>query len=312
MPSTNGASRELSVGIVGAGFGGVGIGIRLRQAGFENFRSSSAATRVGGVWRANTYPGAACDVPVPPLLVLVRPGHDWTRRYAPQAEILAYLKATADRFAVTPHMRFGTEVDRGDVRLAGGELDARDRRRRAPLVRRARHRLRPADAPVDPGAPRARRVRRPELSLGRMGPRRRSSRPQRRGGRHRRERDPVRPGDRAGRRADDDLPALGAVDPRQGRPHLRRLGAAAVRARSRLRVAAAARGQLRRLRAARARAHRPHAAAATRSRHGQPRAREGARGRSGAARQGDARLRDRLQARPAHRRLVPDAAPRRR
>src|SRR4051794_36631193 len=60
---SNGASRELSVGVVGAGFGGVGIGIRLRDAGIEDFTIFERGETVGGVWRANTYPGAACDVP---------------------------------------------------------------------------------------------------------------------------------------------------------------------------------------------------------------------------------------------------------
>jgi cation diffusion facilitator CzcD-associated flavoprotein CzcO len=110
MPSQNGASRELSVGIVGAGFGGVGIGIRLRQAGFESFEIFERGDSVGGVWRANTYPGAACDVPSHLYSYSFAPGHEWSRRYAPQAEILAYLKSTADRYAVTPHIRFGAEV----------------------------------------------------------------------------------------------------------------------------------------------------------------------------------------------------------
>lgn len=110
MASTNGASRELSIGIVGAGFGGVGVGIRLRQAGFENFTIFERGDTVGGVWRANTYPGAACDVPSHLYSFSFAPGHQWTRRYAPQAEILTYLQDTADRFGVTPHVRFETEV----------------------------------------------------------------------------------------------------------------------------------------------------------------------------------------------------------
>jgi cation diffusion facilitator CzcD-associated flavoprotein CzcO len=110
LPSKNGATRELSVGIVGAGFGGVGIGIRLRQAGFESFEIFERGDTVGGVWRANTYPGAACDVPSHLYSFSFAPGHEWSRRYAPQAEILTYLKKTADRFGVTPHVRFGTEV----------------------------------------------------------------------------------------------------------------------------------------------------------------------------------------------------------
>ena len=92
MGSANGAKRDLSVGIVGAGFGGVGIAIKLREAGFDRFEIFERGDSVGGVWRANTYPGAACDVPSHLYSYSFAPGHHWSRRYAPQAEILAYLE----------------------------------------------------------------------------------------------------------------------------------------------------------------------------------------------------------------------------
>jgi cation diffusion facilitator CzcD-associated flavoprotein CzcO len=110
MASTNGAKRNLSVGVVGAGFGGVGIGIRLRQAGIEDFTIFERGESVGGVWRANTYPGAACDVPSHLYSFSFAPGHHWSRRYAPQPEILRYLDETARDFGITPHLRLGTEV----------------------------------------------------------------------------------------------------------------------------------------------------------------------------------------------------------
>ncbi len=110
MASSNGATRELSVGVVGAGFGGVGIGIKLREAGIEDFTIFERGESVGGVWRANTYPGAACDVPSHLYSYSFAPGHHWSRRYAPQSEILQYLEWTARDFGITPHLRFGTEV----------------------------------------------------------------------------------------------------------------------------------------------------------------------------------------------------------
>jgi cation diffusion facilitator CzcD-associated flavoprotein CzcO len=110
MASNNGAQRELSVGVVGAGFGGVGIGIKLREAGIENFTIFERGESVGGVWRANTYPGAACDVPSHLYSFSFAPGHHWSRRYAPQPEILRYLDETARDFGITPHIRLGTEV----------------------------------------------------------------------------------------------------------------------------------------------------------------------------------------------------------
>ena len=100
MSSGNGDSRPLSVGIVGGGFGGVGIGIRLQQAGIDEFTIFERGETVGGVWRANTYPGAACDVPSHLYSFSFAPGHRWSRRYAPQAEILAYLEDCVDRFGL--------------------------------------------------------------------------------------------------------------------------------------------------------------------------------------------------------------------
>ena len=87
--SANGSNRQIRVGIVGAGFGGVGMGIRLRQEGIEDFTIFERGETVGGVWRANTYPGAACDVPSHLYSFSFAPGHNWSRRYAPQPEILA-------------------------------------------------------------------------------------------------------------------------------------------------------------------------------------------------------------------------------
>jgi cation diffusion facilitator CzcD-associated flavoprotein CzcO len=120
MASSNGAGRELSVGVVGAGFGGVGIGIKLREAGIENFTIFERGESVGGVWRANTYPGAACDVPSHLYSYSFAPGHHWSRRYAPQAEILVYLEQTARDFGITPHLRFGTEVTKATFDAEAG------------------------------------------------------------------------------------------------------------------------------------------------------------------------------------------------
>ena len=110
--SANGSSRPVSVGIVGAGFGGVGMGIRLRQTGNSDFTIFERGQSVGGVWRANTYPGAACDVPSHLYSYSFARGRDWSRRYAPQAEILAYLEEVTDRFGVRSHLRLGREATR--------------------------------------------------------------------------------------------------------------------------------------------------------------------------------------------------------
>src|SRR5882672_1162659 len=94
--SSNGGRRPLSVGVVGAGFGGVGMGIRLKQARVDDFTIFERGDSVGGVWRANTYPGATCDVPSHLYSFSFAPGHEWSRRYAPQAEIKRYLEGCVE------------------------------------------------------------------------------------------------------------------------------------------------------------------------------------------------------------------------
>jgi cation diffusion facilitator CzcD-associated flavoprotein CzcO len=103
-------ARTPAVTIVGAGFGGIGMAVRLAQAGIHDVTIIERADRVGGVWAANTYPGAACDIPASLYSFSFAPKPDWTRRYPPQEEIRAYLHETAERFGVLPRIRFGTEV----------------------------------------------------------------------------------------------------------------------------------------------------------------------------------------------------------
>ena len=114
------------VAIVGAGFGGLGMAIRLRRSG-RRFVVLEKADRVGGTWRENTYPGAGCDVPSHLYSFSFHPGR-WARRYAGQAEILRYLEELAEAHGLGPHLRFGAEVrsaefdeDTGAWRLVTGD-----------------------------------------------------------------------------------------------------------------------------------------------------------------------------------------------
>ena len=93
MSSSNGNSRRLTV----AGFGGIGLGIRLTQTDLADFTIFEPGETVGGVWRANTYPGAACDVPSHLYSFSFSPGHNWSRRYAPQPEILRYNRPASSK-----------------------------------------------------------------------------------------------------------------------------------------------------------------------------------------------------------------------
>lgn len=109
MSSSNGPRRSRSIAIVGGGFGGVGAAVMLRRAGYEDVTVFEKGERIGGVWNQNTYPGAACDVPSHLYEFSFAPNR-WSRRYAPQAEIRAYVEGVARRFGVLDRVRTGTEV----------------------------------------------------------------------------------------------------------------------------------------------------------------------------------------------------------
>jgi cation diffusion facilitator CzcD-associated flavoprotein CzcO len=101
--------------IVGSGFSGLAMGIRLKQAGIHDFVILERANDVGGTWRDNTYPGAACDVQSHLYSFSFEPNPRWSRMFAPQAEILAYLRSCADKYGLYPHIRFGATVTRAEL-----------------------------------------------------------------------------------------------------------------------------------------------------------------------------------------------------
>ncbi len=96
--------------IIGAGPGGLGLAIKLAQAGERDFVLLEAGDGVGGTWRVNTYPGAACDVPSHLYSYSFALKPDWSKTYAGQAEILEYFEDCADRFAIRPHVRTGVRI----------------------------------------------------------------------------------------------------------------------------------------------------------------------------------------------------------
>ncbi|MBL0216206.1 MAG: NAD(P)/FAD-dependent oxidoreductase [Myxococcales bacterium] len=101
---------ELEVVIVGAGFSGLCAGAKLKEAGIEDFVILEKAHGVGGTWRDNTYPGAACDIPSHLYSYSFEPNPRWSRAYGGQPEILAYLEHCATKFGLRPHLRFGAQV----------------------------------------------------------------------------------------------------------------------------------------------------------------------------------------------------------
>ncbi len=100
--------------VIGAGFGGVAVAHLLRQAGFHDLTVVDKAPGVGGVWRDNTYPGCACDIPAPLYSYSFALNPDWSRRFPPQPEILGYLRRCVRDFGLEPHLRLGTEVTAAD------------------------------------------------------------------------------------------------------------------------------------------------------------------------------------------------------
>src|SRR5207249_7536933 len=100
----------LSAVIVGAGFSGLAAGVYLQRAGITDFVILEKADRVGGTWRENTYPGAACDVPSHLYSYSFEPNPQWSRAYSQQPEILAYLEHCADKYGLRKYLRFGQRV----------------------------------------------------------------------------------------------------------------------------------------------------------------------------------------------------------
>ena len=96
--------------IIGAGCGGIGLGIRLRAAGLTDFVILEKSGSVGGVWRANSYPGAACDVPPHLYSFSFAPKADWPEKYARQRDILDYLVDCTRRHGLEPHIRLDSDV----------------------------------------------------------------------------------------------------------------------------------------------------------------------------------------------------------
>jgi cation diffusion facilitator CzcD-associated flavoprotein CzcO len=117
--------------IIGTGFAGLGMAIRLKQAGVHRFTVLEQDDGVGGTWRANQYPGAACDIPSHLYSFSFEPNPRWTRSYGEQSEILAYLEGCATKYGVLPHCRFNVQVTRAtfDERASVWEVEAKDGRR---------------------------------------------------------------------------------------------------------------------------------------------------------------------------------------
>lgn len=101
---------HVEVAILGAGFAGLCMAIKLQAAGRHDFVVFEKAARLGGTWRDNTYPGCACDVPAHLYSYSFAQNPRWSRTYAPQPEILAYLESVATRHGLHRRIAFETPI----------------------------------------------------------------------------------------------------------------------------------------------------------------------------------------------------------
>ena len=98
------------IAIIGAGHAGICMGMKLKDAGIDDFMILEQAATLGGTWRDNTYPGASCDAPSFLYSFSFAQKTDWSRRFAWQPELLAYTAECAINAGLMPHFRFRTEV----------------------------------------------------------------------------------------------------------------------------------------------------------------------------------------------------------
>ncbi len=103
--------RHVHVLVVGAGFGGLATAVKLQEAGEEGFLVVERGDDVGGTWRDNTYPGAACDVPSPLYSYSFARNPGWTRSFSPQPEIQRYVRGVAEQSGTLDRFAFHTELE---------------------------------------------------------------------------------------------------------------------------------------------------------------------------------------------------------
>lgn len=120
MTTNSPAAAPLRVLIIGAGFAGVGLAIQLQKRGIDDFLVLEKAASVGGTWRDNHYPGAACDVPSHLYSYSFEPKTDWSRKFAPQAEIVAYIQHCVDKHQLAGKIRCNTEVASAEFEQTSG------------------------------------------------------------------------------------------------------------------------------------------------------------------------------------------------
>lgn len=103
-------SHNTKIAIIGTGFSGLGMGIKLKEAGYHDFVILEQSDDIGGTWHENHYPGCACDVQSALYSFSFEQNPNWSRRFAQQPEIQAYLKHCAEKYGLMQHICFNTHV----------------------------------------------------------------------------------------------------------------------------------------------------------------------------------------------------------
>jgi len=104
------AELDFEVVVIGAGIGGIGAGIKLKEAGIDSFVILEKASDLGGTWRDNTYPGVAVDITSFTYSFSFERNPNWSRVFAPGAELQAYANHCTDKYGLRPHMRFNVTI----------------------------------------------------------------------------------------------------------------------------------------------------------------------------------------------------------
>ncbi|MFI5429350.1 flavin-containing monooxygenase [Aeromicrobium sp. UC242_57] len=120
--------RQPRIAVIGAGFSGMGLGIRLKGAGLTDFTIFEKASTVGGTWRDNTYPGLSCDIPSRYYSYSFAPNPYWSKSFSPGPEIQRYIEKVAKKADIKKWIKFGTTVtsvkwDGRHWQLAAGDRD---------------------------------------------------------------------------------------------------------------------------------------------------------------------------------------------
>ncbi len=118
--SSPAANIDHDVIVIGAGFSGINAGIRLKDEGIDDFVILERADEVGGTWRDNTYPGCACDVPSHLYSYSFEQNAEWSRTYSGSGEIQRYIRYCAEKYGLSPYLRFGVDIVRAAFDEAAG------------------------------------------------------------------------------------------------------------------------------------------------------------------------------------------------